>query len=277
MKKIIVPIDFSEYSEYALQTASFLAKNNNAEILVVHMLELSNAVISQSENYSQQETVFYLKLAEQKFKQFLSKDYLKDIKVTPIIKHYKIFSELNEIAREEKASLVVMGSQGTSGIKEIFVGSNTEKVVRNSNIPVLVVKNKPILSNFKKALFACDFSDDDLVPYQKAKDFLTKIDCELQLLYVNTPYAKFKSTKERKEKVSKFLQKAGENLDIVNNIAYVADYTVEKGILEYAKLNNIDLIIMATHGRKGLAHFIEGSISEDVANHSSLPVMTFKI
>ena len=39
----------------------------------------------------------------------------------------------------------------------------------------------------------------------------------------------------------------------------------------------MDLIVIATHGRKGLSHFFEGSISEDIANHANLPVMTFKI
>ncbi|MDC1162204.1 universal stress protein [Tenacibaculum sp.] len=277
MKKIIVPVDFSEFSEYALQTAAFLAKKEKAEIMVVHMLELSNALLSQSESYSQQETVFYLKLAEKKIRTFLNKPYLKNIKVTPIIKHYKLFGEMDKLAKEEDADLIVMGSHGATGLHEVFVGSNTEKVVRTSTVPVLVTKNIPITSNFRRAVFACDFSDDDIVPYQKAKEFLKKLRCDLQLLHVNTPNDKFKKTKERQDKVASFLEKANGDLKAIDNVKYVSDYTVEEGILEYADLNNIDLIIMATHGRKGLSHFIEGSISEDVANHSKLPVLTFKI
>lgn len=58
MKKIIVPVDFSIHSENALKTAAFLAKENNAEIIIVHMLELSNAIINQSEYSAQKETFF---------------------------------------------------------------------------------------------------------------------------------------------------------------------------------------------------------------------------
>ena len=71
MKKIIVPIDFSEHSEFALETASVFARKYNAEILALHMLELSNAVFSSAESEMEVETVFYLKLAEQKFQKFL--------------------------------------------------------------------------------------------------------------------------------------------------------------------------------------------------------------
>ena len=52
---------------------------------------------------------------------------------------------------------------------------------------------------------------------------------------------------------------------------------LEKGILNFAKETNANLIGMTTHGRKGLAHFFNGSISEDLVNHANMPVITFKI
>lgn len=277
MKKIIVPVDFSIYSENALQTAAFLAKQSDAEVLVVHMLELSNAIISQSESYAQQETVFYLKLAEKRFNKFLQKDYLSEVKVKPIIKHFKIFSELDELAREENADLIVMGSKGTSGLKEMFIGSNTEKVIRYAHVPVLVVKDTPIVSKLEKAVFACDFSDDDVSPYLEAKTFFEKLNCSLQLVYVSTPTTKFKSTKEIEEKMVQFFNKTNEDVNEVSNVKVISDYSVEKGVLYYTNKSESDILAVATHGRKGISHFFEGSISEDIANHSKLPVLSFKI
>ncbi len=277
MKKIIVPVDFSIYSENALQTAAFLAKQSDAEVLVVHMLELSNAIISQSESYAQQETVFYLKLAEKRFNKFLQKDYLSEVKVKPIIKHFKIFSELDELAREENADLIVMGSKGTSGLKEMFIGSNTEKVIRYAHVPVLVVKDTPIVSKLEKAVFACDFSDDDVSPYLEAKTFFEKLNCSLQLVYVSTPNTKFKSTKEIEEKMIQFFNKTNEDINEVSKVKVISDYSVEKGVLYYTNKSESDILAVATHGRKGISHFFEGSISEDIANHSKLPVLSFKI
>lgn len=277
MKKIIVPVDFSLYSENALRTAALIAKEHQSELIVVHMLELSNALFSQSESYSQEQFIFYLKLAEKKFKDFLDKSYLDEISVTTVVKHYKIFTELKTIANEYEADLIVMGSHGVSGLKELFVGSNTEKVVRSSDVPVLVVKGLPILEDFKNAVFACDFSQEDIIPYQKAKALLKVLNCNLELLYINTPNDSFKSTQEQKELFSGFLEGAEGDTDLLPKINSVSDYSVEKGILEFTKTNKTDLIIMATHGKRGLAHFVDGSISEDVANHAVLPVLTIKI
>ncbi|WGH77070.1 universal stress protein [Tenacibaculum tangerinum] len=278
MKKIIVPVDFSEYSENALRTAAFLAKQKEAEVLAVHMLELSNAVISQSESAVQQEMVFYLKLAEKRFNEFLQKEYLSDVKVTPIIKHFKIFSELDDLAKNEEADLIIMGSKGVGGVKEILVGSNTEKVIRHAHVPVLVIKEEPIASKIEKVLFACDFSDEDVEPYMKAKKFFKNLDAKIEILYVSTPNSKFKSSKELEDRMMHFFNQTDEkHQDSIPKVKMVSDYSVEKGVFYYANKENSDILVVATHGRKGITHFFEGSISEDIANHSKLPVLSFKV
>ena len=99
----------------------------------------------------------------------------------------------------------------------------------------------------------------------------------MHLVYVNSPDGNFKSSSEIDKLVSNFLKKADGDLENLSNVNVVSDYSVEKGILNFANLTGADVIAVATHGRKGLAHFFEGSISEDIANHSTLPVMTFKM
>ncbi len=277
MKKIIVPIDFSEHSEYALEAASNIARKYNSELIVLHMLELSNAILTAGSNALNEEAVFYLKLAEQKFETFLDKPYLEGIKVTSIVKHFKVWSEVNDIATEHDANLIVMGSHGASGIKEVLVGSNTEKVVRHSDIPVLVIKHNPILFDFENGVFASDFSDDAVAPYLKAKATFGTLGAKMHLVYVNSPDGNFRSSSEIDKRVADFLKKAEGDLSNLSNVHVVSDYSIEKGILNFANVIGADLIAVATHGRKGLAHFFEGSISEDLANHSTLPVMTFKI
>jgi nucleotide-binding universal stress UspA family protein len=277
MNKIIVPVDFSKHSEFALEAAAMLAKKYNSEILALHMLEMSNALISDSDGNRQAEAVFFLKLAEQKFTEFLDKPYLKDIKVTPIVKHFKVFSEVNDVAKEHHADLIIMGSHGSSGIKEVFIGSNTEKVVRHSDIPVLVVKYNPILMDFENVVLACDFSKEAIKPYINASALFSKLGAKLHLVHVNLPGASFKSTTEMETQVADFLKIADGHTDQMENVHFVSDYSIEGGILNFASTKGIDLIAVATHGRTGLAHFFEGSISEDIANHSTFPVMTFKI
>lgn len=276
MNKIIVPVDFSKYSEYALEAAAILAKKRDSEIVALHMLEMSEAMFLTSSEEQKSKTFYFLRLAEQKFEQFLNKDYLKGLVVTPMVKKSKVFSEVSSVAKEQGAELIVMGSQGTSGFSEIFIGSNTEKVVRHSPIPVLVIKQRPANFNFETVVFASDFAENKVDVFTQALHAIGT-DSDLNLLYVNVPGENFKSTAEMEQTVANFLMKVDGNIDRLNKVHYVSDYSIEKGIVNFANVLGADLIVMPTHGRKGFAHFFEGSITEDLANHSTLPVMTIKI
>ena len=273
MKSIIVPIDFSEQSEIALKVAARLAKKNKSELVVLHMLELSTGIMSNTEYIPQVHIVHLMKITEERFEKFLDKPYLKELNITPVIKHYKVFSEVHEVAEKHGAELIVMGSHGTDGLQELFIGSNTERVVRSSEVPVLVVKGD--IEDFKaeRFVFACDFKEESIPAVKKAVDFSELLGAELKLVYINTPADAFLSTEDANKRISKFLNIARLALDVdIYN-----DYSVEKGVLNYAESNLADLIGIPTHGRQGLSHFFMGSIGEDIANHSKIPVVTFKI
>ena len=278
MKKILVPVDFSEYSEYALEVAASIAKQHNSEILVVHMLSLSEVVINKNESREALEGMFYMKLAQKRFAEFLDKDYLKGVKVTEMVHNYRVFSEVNEFAQENNVDLIVMGSHGSSGLSEVFVGSNTEKVVRTSEIPVLVIKRRRKDFNFNKVVFACDFDPKSIQAYHKAKNMFKLFDASVHVLYINLPAERFRSTAQMEERVQNFLSLV-DHQDFINpsDVIYRDDYSVEAGIFTYSNKINADLICVMTHGRRGLAHFFFGSVGEDVANHADIPVLTFKI
>lgn len=279
MKTIIVPVDFSEYSEYALNAAAILAREHNAEILVLHMLELYSVHAYGEETKKDQfeKDLFYTKLAEKKFDEFLKKDYLEGITITPIIRSFKVFKELGEVAVAKNADLIVMGSKGSSGLSEFFIGSNTEKVVRHSDIPVLVIKNRPVDWKVKKVVFATDFSEEATPSFLRAMKLLDSMNAEVQILYVNVPGEGFRATDEMEWAVENFLQDAEGSLDRLSSVHYIADKSAEKGILKYAKKVDADIVAVTTHGRTGLARFFEGSISEDLVNHSNFAIMTFKM
>lgn len=278
MKKILVPIDFSENSEYALRVAASIAKQQQAEIIVLHMLGLSEAILTKDEAQETAEAIYYLKLAEKRFSTFLNKDFLNGIKVTETVQNYKIFSELNEVAKENNVDLIVMGSHGSSGLSEVFVGSNTEKVVRTSDVPVLVIKHRIDEFIIKEAVFACDFKIENIKAYNKAKRLFELLDATLHLVYVNLPGDRFRDSNQIEKRIKDFLFKADSgNLENFENVYVQNDYSVESGIFNYCKKVNADIIGIPTHGRQGISHFFNGSIGEDIANHANEPVITFKI
>ena len=275
MKSIIVPVDFSDQSEKALKIAAGLARANKAELLVLHMLEISPAIISRGEEYVPQvQMVHLIKAIEDRMSAFLDKPYLSGVHLTPVIKHYKVFSEVNDLAEKHNADLIIMGSHGTDGLDEICLGSNTERVIRNSSIPVLVVKGEhPEEYKIERFVFACDFREESIAAVKRAKDFAKALGATLKLVYVNTPGDGFLSTPEAYQQINDFLAKASLGLEV----EVFNDYTVERGVLNFAESYGAHLIGIPTHGRKGLSHVFMGSIGEDVANHSGIPVITFRI
>ena len=274
MKRILVPTDFSKHAEYALRVAAQIAKKNNSEICLLHMLELPHqASDAVSAGSAIPQIMFFKDLAINKLETLMESDFLEGITVSEIIQFEKAFDGIMEISKKNNVDLIVMGSHGASGYEEMFIGSNAEKVVRASEVPVLVIKNETAQFKADKLVFATDFSDEIKKPFAKLVEFATIFNSHLDLVMINTPNS-FKSTAVAEKIMSDFLE--GTNFKNYSTHIY-NDVNVEKGILNYASSVNADLIGMCTHGRTGFSHIFNGSISEDLVNHTVRPVITFKI
>ena len=278
MNKILIPIDFSEFSENALEVAANLAKKFNAHLIVLHMLGLSEAIFTKDETQEFMEAQYYMKLAKKRFNAFLDKPFLKGIKVFEIVQNYKDFNEINNIVKEQDIDLVVMGSHGASGLSGLFVGSNTEKVVRTCEVPVLIIKKRSENFDIKDAIFASDFEVENITAYQTGLKFFKMLGVNVHLVYINRPNQYFRNNIEINEQIELFMSVAHHG-DTTSDgkVTILNDYSIEEGVYNYAKMVKADIIALPTHGRKGLAHFFKGSIGEDIANRADLPVITIKI
>lgn len=273
MKRLLVPTDFSEQAENALKVAVEIAKKRNSEIYLLHSIELPVHLATAGSSGGLPQSLFYMKLAEKRFNEFREKSFLKDIVMHEIVGKNEIYEDIDEICKNHNIDLIVMGSNGASGFKEMFVGSNTEKVVRTSETPVLVIKNTHPEFEIKDFVFATDFSEQFRPAFGRAKDFAEDIGAKIHLLLVNTP-ANFKTSAQSHELMESFIS----DMDLKNYTLNVYnDTSVEKGILNFANFINAELIGMATHGRKGISHFLNGSISEDMVNRIDMPIITFKM
>ena len=282
MKKILVPTDFSDHAEYALKVAAQIARKHNSEIFLLHMLEFPAHVNSDGIGESRAvgasadvpEVMFFMEKTRERFEETLNAPYLDGINVVEAIQFERAFEGIITHSKKHNIDLIVMGSHGASGFHEMFIGSNTEKVVRTSDVPVLVIKKEEGDFSPEKFVFASDFSDEIKKPFAKVVDFANSFNTHLHLVFINTPND-FKSTHAAEKAMHNFASQ----FQIKNNYTthVYNDINVEKGILHFANSINADLIGMCTHGRKGLAHFFNGSISEDLVNHSVRPVVTFKI
>ncbi|WP_127844629.1 universal stress protein [Psychroflexus aestuariivivens] len=278
MKRILVPTDFSEQADNALKVAAQIARKFDGEIYLLHMLDLPLDLIdpvNEGVGGDLPESLFFMKLAHKRFLETMNRlsYHIKDVKVHETVEFDEAFEGIMEIGKKYDCDVIVMGSKGASGFREIFIGSNTEKVVRHSKIPVLVVKQETPIFDVKSFIFASNLRPTNRQAFLAAVNFAKKLDTKVKLVKINTP-SRFKTT----EQIDELAEKFTENVDPEFYEFHVYnDKSVEKGIRNFASKANANLIGIGTHGRKGIEHFMNGSLSEDLVNHAKRPVVTFKI
>ncbi len=281
MTKVLVPYDFSNQASNALDFSIKIGEMmDNIHIEVLHVMEvptqtsfgtMGGDTIPDLENQ-----MFFIELMEkrkQDIEDLKAKYADRSFSFEAKIKLGNAFQGISESINEEDPDLVVMGSKGASGMEEVLIGSNTEKVVRTASCPVVTVKQATDPADIKKVVFASDFSDDTPEVAARIKRFQHILGAQLYLVYVNTP-GNFETSRESVERIQNFVSR----YEIENAKAEVYNSrSEESGIIEFAQDIDADLIAMTTHGRTGFLHLVTGSIAEDVVNHAKRPVWTLKV
>jgi nucleotide-binding universal stress UspA family protein len=258
MKKILVPCDFSDPAIQAFKTAVELADKSNGEVMLLNVVEL----IKDMKGH-----------AEKNFEKMVSKWAKAGPRVSFHVDFGGTAPTIRTFAKENKADLIVMGTSGVSGLKEFFIGSNTEKIVRTSSVPVIAIKKQVKISSIKNIVFPNTFETGQEDLTLKVKELQNFFQATLHVLFVNTPSA-FRRDLDIKTAMKAFVKRfmlKDYTLNIWN------DYNEEEGLKNFVMESKSDMIAMATHGRRGLNHLMSGSIAENAVNHINCPIWTYKV
>lgn len=275
MKKILVPCDFSDSAVQAFKFAAEIARGNNGEVILLNVVEIPvvhDSVMMPALTYEETYLKEMKDRADKDFAKMKSKWAKDGPKVTTQVQYGATTPTISRFVEENKISLVVMGTKGASGLKEFFVGSNTEKIVRWCPVPVISIKNATKASSIKNIVFPSTLHKDEEELTMKIKVMQDFFKATLHILYINTP-ANFRADVVNRKMLSEFAKRfmlKNFTLNVYN------DLSEEAGVANFTKEIKGDMIAMATHGRKGLSHLMSGSIAEDVVNHIECPIWTWK-
>lgn len=256
MRKILVPTDFSDYAENAVNAAAQLALENEAELYILH-------VQSKKKLFDD---------AQEKMDNAVNSLKKQGVKAIPVLLNKKLEGSILKQVKEKGADLVVMGSQGQN-FSDKLLGSNTDRVLRLCKVPVLVVKNE--LKNFevKNIVFASNFFRENEAVFDGIHEFAKLHNAKTHLLKVITP-GNFENTPYTEKLMRDFV----ESVELKNFTTNIFNFeSTHKGILEFSKRVDADLIAMTTHGKKGLSKYIVGSTAETVTDDSEVPVLCIKL
>jgi nucleotide-binding universal stress UspA family protein len=274
MKKILVPCDFSGPAVEAFQFAIDLASQSGGKVTVLTVIDVPAVVYGASVD-----TIAYdfnpnlYKELEEAAKRNYDKMVKKSAKgftgLSFAVIQGPTSSMINDFINKKGIDLVVMGTHGATGLKEFFVGSNTEKIVRFSKVPVFAIRKAIPVSSIKSIVFPTSLQPDQSDFIKKLKTLQEFFNATLHILFLNTPF-RFIRDKDLRDyaRQHKF---TNYTLNIRND-RYEPD-----GIQFFVEEVKADMLVMATHGRKGLSHFLSGSVTEDVVNHVTCPVWTYAL
>ena len=277
MKKILVPVDFSDYSKQALDFAIEFNEKANGQIVLLHVFDAPIVREGTVDQATQDDLQIWfkenlIKQVENKLETWGSILTEKKINHTKKLLYGNPYEQITSQITQEKADLIIMGSKGASGLKEVLIGSNAERVVRNATCPVIIIKDETHIDEIRNIVFATDGSENSDKAAQHAKKLQNLLDLKIHLLKIRT--FQFETEEKDIETLHGFVRRnAIENYTLNSFEAAFPD----EGIIRFCEQIRAGIIVMATEGRKGLYHLIGGSWAEDIVNESKTPVMTFNI
>ncbi len=271
IKKIFVPFDFSDLAESALKYAHWLAKQTNATLCISHVLDkekvkaLQQLAINNPVSAKEYEEQFSetLKIHLDKAAESYA---VENIRILKSIESGDLIETLLHQITEQNIDLIIMATHGNAGM---FGATHTEQLLRQISIPLISIFQPYEPKAIKKIVLAVDINPTYTEVYAQIKAFQNFWSAKLCILHVVTPNH-FMSSKE----VSKKLERLVVDSKFENySIETVNAYNEEEGIMFFAQKEEAELIIMITHQRSGLAHFMTGSITEEVMKQTSIPVL----
>lgn len=273
--KILVPTDFSEQSNIALEQSYNLAREYNAEITLLYVIEdsgmLAKLFSSEQHEDHRKNVQYQLDLlaaaVEKKSK----------IAVSTLIAKGVIYEKIAEVADLINATMIIMGTNGGEGLKKRFIGSNALRVARESKIPVITIRGKHHRNGCKNIVLPLDLTKQTREKVSKAIELSRLFNGAavrvVSVLFTTDEFLVNRLTRQLGQ-VKAFLEKEGVECtaEIIKSIK--SNETLAQNILEYATQVDGDLIMIMTQQEVDFTKYFIGSAAQEIIHHSTIPVMS---
>ena len=301
IKRILCPIDFSEFSKHAFDRAVAVARHHKASVIVLHVAPLPSGVAAVPflpggpgpfalQALDRQQVV-------RDMRRLLAIEKTSDVPVEcQVLEAPSVLHEILEQADSLGADLIVMGTHGRSGFDRLLLGSVTERVLRRAKVPVLTVPSHAldvvprVDAPFMRVLCGVDFSASSLNALTHAASFARESGARLTLLHVvellpvvyepsmAAPFdpGQYWPALERasRAQLHRIVPHSVRQTCDVEEIVTSGKSYVE--ILKTAEERHADLIVLGAQGHNALDRLLVGSTAEHVVRRASCPVLTVR-
>lgn len=270
--KILVPTDFSACADHALTYAALLARRTNHGLALLHVYtphEIANTAVAA---YVEREIDIAKSELTEKL-QTLSHDVSAKNNI-PSTHHLRIGSLTESIIKEAEAAncrMIVMGTEGASGLTKLLFGSRTTSVIENSDYPVLAVPMQCPLMLPSKIVFATNFFDSDLDTLKQLIDLVASWHPEIYLLHVS-----HENLRSERDYIEDFSNAVKAETQYKALYYYVLPHdNDERGIELFIKSVGADMLVLSTRKRSFIERLFSASLTKRIAYHLQVPLLAY--
>jgi nucleotide-binding universal stress UspA family protein len=284
MKNILVPTDFSDNAANALDYAIGLARHTQGRILLFHNSDIP-VTYSGTNLFSAGDLALGAdplvpgaalanpdleKIYREKL-ELLAEQYRRQTGGLPITAHYhwgSLTDNLNDLIRQEKVDLVVMGTKGATSFLDRLIGTTTATVVQEAHQAVLAIPAQARFRLPQKIAYAAELENDEEVFLTQVLAFARPLGAAVALAHINRDQAQHQAGRDQRlaELRSRF---PDQPLPLVT----LAGENVAKGLEAFIRDHQVDLVAIGIHERSFLASLFHSSVTEQLAYHASIPLL----
>ena len=267
--RVIIPTDFSENAQVAFEFA-FAAHGPETEYVLLNTYETPNAggggmLVSIDEILEKESK----KDLEREAKKLLG--MMPDLKLTTESIHGSVEDGIHRVNDKKACDLVYIGTTGASGLKEVLLGSNAERVIREALLPVIAIPNGCKYSPIKRIVFASDLKENHSDHIFKPLLEIAKIyDATIDVVHVH--HGKELSSEEQSQK--ELIE--GELGSVLGEFKLVESENAVSGINDFVSGNRVDLLTLIPRNVSFFQRLFKRSVSKDMAYHANVPMLTLK-
>jgi nucleotide-binding universal stress UspA family protein len=274
--KIVVPMDFSEQALIALGQSYNLAREYDAEILLLHVMEEGGILpkIVTAKHLAE------VKKDIQKRLDKIADDTSKKSKISvdTMIAKGKVYEKIIEVADMVGALMIIMGTNSRKKLRARFIGSNALRVVREATCPVITIKGKHHREGCKNIVLPLDLTKETKDKVRQAIEVAKLGSFKAAIRVVSVLQGKDEFLVNRLtrqlDQVKAFIQKQGVECTAEIIKTTKGEDTLAQCILDYANKVDGDLLIIMTQQEANFTRMFIGSTAQEMVNNSEIPVMS---
>ena len=269
MKKILVPTDYSDCANHAIEIAKAIASKSGAALYLLHLEEVVPHTAHALHHADLEEEHHHVGHARFQLQQIVDSLEKECLNVKGVFVPNEGKEAIEEYIKPYDIDFLVMGSHGAKGLRELLIGSNTQSVIRKSTVPVLVIKRPNNDFSPKKILFASTFREDVSKPLKEVVAFAKLWNAELDLVFLNL-LSHLIEENEAKRIMAKQME-SSPGVTFTLNINETNDE--EWGISKFARLLKSDVIAVVYDTHTGFNRLFNSSVAEKLINHEEIPIL----